>query len=121
MLLQVAGFLLCLILRLPQFELNAVIYMLPFVLVTLVEHLGDILAIGKTIDKDLIKDPGLSRTLSGDGLATMLAAGLGGPPNTTYGENIGVLAITKVKNSKVVQLAALIVILLSVTPKFVAV
>ncbi|WP_350344872.1 solute carrier family 23 protein [Proteinivorax tanatarense] len=104
----------------PKFEFSAMIYMIPFVLVTLVEHLGDILAIGKTIDKDLVKEPGLPRTLAGDGVATLFASFLGGPPNTTYGENIGVLAITKVKDPKVIQVAAMIVIFLSVNPKFVA-
>ncbi|WP_353892178.1 solute carrier family 23 protein [Proteinivorax hydrogeniformans] len=104
----------------PKFEINAMLYMIPFVLVTLVEHLGDILAIGRTIDKDLMKKPGLSRTLAGDGVATLVASFLGGPPNTTYGENIGVLAITKVKDSRVIQLAAVLVIILSVNPKFVA-
>ena len=102
----------------PEFELSAMIAIVPFAIVTLVEHLGDVLAIGKTVEKDFVKDPGLHRTILGDGVATLAASLVGGPPNTTYGENIGVLAITKVRNPIVVQVAAIIVVILSFMPKF---
>ncbi|SHJ61694.1 uracil permease [Anaerobranca californiensis DSM 14826] len=101
----------------PQFNPSAILLIAPIAVVTLVEHLGDILAISKTVDEDFISDPGLHRTIAGDGIAT-LCAGIGGPPNTTYGENIGVLAITKVKDPIVVQVAACIVLMLSFIPKF---
>lgn len=102
----------------PEFEISAMVAIVPFAIVTLVEHLGDVLAIGKTVEQDFVKEPGLHRTILGDGVATLLAAFVGGPPNTTYGENIGVLAITKVKEPIVVQVAALIVLVLSFLPKF---
>ncbi|SES73627.1 uracil-xanthine permease family protein [Anaerobranca gottschalkii] len=101
----------------PQFNLSAILLIAPIAVVTLVEHLGDILAIGKTVDEDFVSDPGLHRTIAGDGIATLFA-GIGGPPNTTYGENIGVLAISKVKDPIVVQVAACIVLMLSFLPKF---
>ncbi len=103
---------------LPEFEFAAMISIVPFAIVTLVEHLGDVLAIGKTVEQDFVKEPGIHRTIAGDGAATLLASLVGGPPNTTYGENIGVLAITKVKNPIVVQVAAGIVVVLSFMPKF---
>ncbi|QNO16333.1 uracil permease [Alkalicella caledoniensis] len=102
----------------PEFEISAMVAIVPFAIVTLVEHLGDVLAIGKTVEQDFVKEPGLHRTILGDGVATLLAAFVGGPPNTTYGENIGVLAITKVREPIVVQVAALIVLVLSFLPKF---
>ncbi len=80
----------------PEFTLGIFMLMVPVAIVPLAEHIGDQIVIGKIVDKDLIKDPGLDRSLLGDGLATIVAAILGGPPTTTYGENIGVLAITKV-------------------------
>ncbi len=98
-------------------NLGAIALIAPIAIVTMVEHLGDVLALGKTTGKNFIKDPGLHRTLLGDGIATALAGIFGGPPNTTYGENIGVLAITKVYNPIVVQIAAIIVLILSFIPK----
>ena len=80
----------------PKFSLDAITVIAPIALVTMVEHLGDITTIGATVEKGFIADPGLHRTLLGDGLATSLAGLLGGPSNTTYSENTGVLAVTKV-------------------------
>lgn len=101
----------------PEFNFSAIMIIAPIAIVTLVEHLGDVLAISKTCEEDFVKDPGLHRTLAGDGLATLLA-GFGGPPNTTYGENVGVIAITKVKSPVVIWGAAGIVVALSFMPKF---
>ncbi|HLS89713.1 MAG TPA: solute carrier family 23 protein, partial [Limnochordia bacterium] len=89
----------------------------PAALVTIAEHLGDVFVISKVVDREFYKDPGLTRTLLGDGLATSLAGLVGGPPNTTYGENVGVLAITRVYSVAVIRLAAIFAILLSFVPK----
>ena len=96
---------------------TAIITMLPISLATMMEHIGDMCAISSTVGKDYISDPGLDKTLMGDGFATMLAACFGAPANTTYGENTGVLALTKVYDPKVVELAALIAVVLSFCPK----
>ena len=101
--------------------LSAIIAIAPIALATIMEHIGDICAISSTIGKDLLKDPGLHRTLAGDGLATTMAALFGGPANTTYGENTGVLALTKVYDPLVVRVAAVLAVLLSFCPKFAAV
>jgi uracil permease len=87
-------------------------------LATICEHLGDTLTISKVVGKDFYKDPGLDRTLAGDGIATLWASFWGGPPNTTYGENIGVLALTRVYSVWVTGGAAVVAILLSFFPKF---
>ena len=100
---------------------SAVIAIVPIALATIMEHIGDISAISSTVGKDFIKDPGLHRTLTGDGLATTLASVFGGPANTTYGENTGVLALSRVFNPVVVRIAAVFAILLSFCPKFAAV
>ncbi|MBR1836462.1 MAG: uracil-xanthine permease [Kiritimatiellae bacterium] len=100
---------------------SAVIAIVPIALATIMEHIGDISAISSTVGKDFIKDPGLHRTLTGDGLATTLASLFGGPANTTYGENTGVLALSRVFNPVVVRIAAVFAILLSFCPKFAAV
>lgn len=89
----------------------AALIIAPIAFVTLAEHLGHLLVTGKVMDRNLMKDPGLHRSLLGDGVATTLAAFLGGPPNTTYGENIGVLAITRVYSRVVIGLAAVFAIL----------
>ena len=86
----------------------------------MVEHIGDVCAISSTTGVNYIKDPGLHRTLLGDGLATSLAAVFGAPANTTYGENTGVLALSKVYDPFVIRLAAIIAILFSFSPKFAA-
>lgn len=100
--------------------LTSVITIAPIALAAIVEHIGDMCAISSTVDKNFVADPGLHRTLTGDGLATALAALFGAPANTTYGENTGVLALSKVYDPKVVRLAAVFAILLSFSPKFAA-
>ncbi|MEG1650620.1 MAG: solute carrier family 23 protein, partial [Oscillospiraceae bacterium] len=81
---------------LPKFDISAILIMAPIALATMMEHIGDISAIGATTGKNFFDDPGLHRTLLGDGLATMMAGFVGGPANTTYGENTSVLALSKV-------------------------
>ena len=100
---------------------SAIIAIVPIALATIMEHIGDISAISSTVGKDFIKDPGLHRTLTGDGLATTFASIFGGPANTTYGENTGVLALSRVFNPVVIRVAAVFAILLSFCPKFAAV
>ncbi|MBO4360272.1 MAG: uracil-xanthine permease, partial [Eubacteriaceae bacterium] len=100
--------------------ISAVITILPISLATMVEHIGDISAISSTVGENFIADPGLYRSLTGDGLATTLAALFGAPANTTYGENTGVLNLTKVYDPKVIRLAAVFAIILSFSPKFAA-
>jgi len=100
--------------------LNAIIAIMPIALATIVEHIGDVCAISSTVEENFIEEPGLHRTMLGDGLATMLAAVFGAPANTTYGENTGVLALSKVYDPKVVRIAAYIAILFSFCPKFAA-
>lgn len=101
--------------------LTSVITIMPIALATIVEHIGDISAISSTVGKNYIKDPGLHRTLLGDGLATVAASLFGAPANTTYGENTGVLSLTKVFDPMVIRLAAGFAILFSFCPKFAAV
>ncbi len=96
---------------------SAIITMLPISLATMMEHIGDMCAISSTVGKDFVSEPGLHKTLLGDGAATMLAAAFGAPANTTYGENTGVLALSKVYDPKVVELAALIATVVSFCPK----
>ena len=100
------------------FLISAIIMIVPIAFATMMEHVGDISAIGGTIERNLIEDPGLHRTLIGVG--TTIAALFGAPANTTYGENTGVLALTKVYDPKVVRLAAVYAIVLSFCPKFAA-
>jgi len=100
--------------------LTSAITIAPIALATIVEHVGDMCAISSTVGKNFVADPGLHRTLTGDGLATALAALFGAPANTTYGENTGVLALSKVYDPKVVRLAAVFAIVLSFCPKFAA-
>ena len=99
----------------------AIIAILPISLATMVEHIGDMCAISSTTGINYLEDPGLHRTLMGDGLATILASLFGAPANTTYGENTGVLNITRVYDPRVIRIAALFAILLSFCPKFAAV
>ena len=101
--------------------ITSVITIMPIALATIVEHIGDISAISSTVGKNYIKEPGLHRTLLGDGLATILASLFGAPANTTYGENTGVLSLTKVFDPLVIRLAALFAILFSFCPKFAAI
>ena len=99
---------------------SAVITIMPIALATMVEHIGDISAISSTCKKNYIADPGLHRTLLGDGFATILASIFGAPANTTYGENTGVLSLSKVFDPKVVRIAAYLAVLVSFSPKFAA-
>ncbi len=100
--------------------ISAIITMMPIALATMVEHIGDMCAISSTVGKNFIQKPGLHRSLLGDGAATMMAALFGAPANTTYGENTGVLALTKVYDPFVVRLAAVFAVLFSFSPKFAA-
>ncbi|MBR6668005.1 MAG: uracil-xanthine permease [Clostridia bacterium] len=99
---------------------TVILTMAPIALATMMEHIGDMSAISSTVGKNFIKDPGLHRSLLGDGCATMLAALFGAPANTTYGENTGVLALTKVYNPGVVRMAAVLAVIFSFCPKFAA-
>ena len=99
---------------------SAVLTIVPLSLATMVEHIGDICAISSTCDRNFLVDPGLHRTLLGDGLATSLAAVFGAPANTTYGENTGVLALSRVYDPRVIRLAAVFAIVFSFCPKFAA-
>ena len=100
-----------------KFDLTAVLVMAPIALATMMEHIGDMSAISATVGENYLEDPGLHRTLIGDGLATSLSALFGGPANTTYGENTGVLELSKVYDPKVIRLAAVYAIVLSFIPK----
>ena len=100
--------------------ISSIIMIVPIAFATMMEHVGDISAIGGTIGKNLIEDPGLHRTLIGDGIGTTIAALFGAPSNTTYGENTGVLVLTKVYDPRVVRFAAVYAIVLSFCPKFAA-
>lgn len=100
---------------------TAIITIMPIALATMIEHIGDMCAISSTTGKNYLQDPGLHRTLMGDGLATALASLFGAPANTTYGENTGVLNLTKVYDPRVIRIAALFAILFSFCPKFAAV
>ena len=97
---------------------SAIIAILPISLATMMEHIGDMCAISSTVGKNFLEDPGLHRTLMGDGLATALASLFGAPANTTYGENTGVLNLTRVFDPRVIRIAAGLAILLSFCPKF---
>ena len=98
--------------------LNCIITVAPIALATMMEHIGDMSAISSTVGKNFIEDPGLHRSLLGDGLATTMAALFGAPANTTYGENTGVLALTRVYNPAVVRMAAVLAVVFSFCPKF---
>ena len=100
--------------------LSAIFTIVPLSLATMVEHIGDVCAISSTVGKNFVADPGLHRTLLGDGLATTLAALFGAPANTTYGENTGVLALSKVYDPRVIRIAACFAIVFSFCPKFAA-
>ncbi|MDA3951203.1 MAG: uracil-xanthine permease family protein [Spirochaeta sp.] len=102
----------------PKFSVTAIALTVPIAIVTVVEHFGDVVAIGNVVKKDYIADPGINRTLLGDGIATSVSALLGGPANTTYSENTGAVAFTGVYNPNVMRIAAVFAILLSIIPKF---
>ena len=101
-----------------KFDLTSILVMAPIAIAAMMEHIGDVSAISSTTNRNFIENPGLHRTLLGDGLATAVAGMFGGPANTTYGENTGVLALSKVYDPAVVRLAAVYAIILSFSPKF---
>lgn len=101
--------------------ITAIITIMPIAIATMMEHIGDIAAISSTVDKNFFEEPGLHRTLVGDGVATLAASLFGAPANTTYGENTGVLTLSRVYDPRVIRIAACIAILFSFSPKFAAV
>ena len=103
-----------------KFDLTSILVMAPIAIAAMMEHIGDVSAISSTTGKNFISDPGLHRTLLGDGLATTLASLFGAPANTTYGENTGVLALSRVYDPRVIRIAACIAIVVSFCPKFAA-
>lgn len=106
------------LIALPEFSLTSILAIAPIALVVFIEHIGDITTNGAVVGKDFFADPGISRTLMGDGFATIVAGLLGGPANTTYGENTGVLAVTKVYDPKILRIAAVYAIALAFIGKF---
>lgn len=106
------------VLCVPVFRSDAIIAIAPIAVVTMIEHVGDITTNGAVVGRNFMIDPGVHRTILGDGLATALAGLLGGPANTTYGENTGVLAVTKVYDPAVIRIAAVIAIILGIFGKF---
>ena len=103
------------------FEWGAIVLIAPVAFVTMIEHVGDIITNGRVVGKDFFEEPGLDRTLMGDGAATFLAGLVGGPANTTYSENTGVLAVTKVYDPAVLRIGAIVAIILGIIPKVAAV
>ena len=106
---------------LAKFDLTSIFVMAPIAIAAMMEHIGDMSAISATVGRNFIEDPGLHRTLMGDGIATSLAGLFGGPANTTYGENTGVLVLSRVYDPKVVRLAAIYAVILSFSPAFAAI
>jgi len=100
-----------------KFNLSAILTVAPIALATMVEHVGDVIAIGATVDQDFLEEPGLPRTLMGDGIATAVSAFFGGPANTTYSENTGVLALTRAWDPLIMRIAAVFAIILGLIPK----
>lgn len=107
--------------ELCKFDLTAILAMAPIAIASMMEHIGDISAISATVGENFVEDPGLHKTLVGDGLATSLSALFGGPANTTYGENTGVLELSHVHDPRVIRLAAVYAVILSFIPKFSAI
>lgn len=107
--------------QLCKFDITSILVMAPIAIATMMEHVGDMSAISATVEQNFIADPGLHRTLMGDGLATAFAGLVGGPANTTYGENTGVLELSKVYDPRVIRIAAGLAIVMSFIPKFSAV
>ena len=106
---------------LAKFDINAILVMAPIAIASMMEHIGDMSAISATCGENYIENPGLHRTLIGDGIATSLAGLFGGPANTTYGENTGVLVLSKVYDPRVVRIAAIDALVLSFSPAFAAI
>ncbi|MCR5468337.1 MAG: uracil-xanthine permease family protein [Lachnospiraceae bacterium] len=113
--LGIPGFQFC------KFDITAILVMAPIAIASMMEHIGDMSAISATVGENYIADPGLHRTLMGDGIATSFAGIVGGPANTTYGENTGVLELSRVHDPLVIRIAAVFAIILSFIPKFSAV
>ena len=103
-----------------KFDLTSILVMAPIAIAAMMEHIGDMSAISATVGENFIEEPGLHRTLIGDGIATSLSAICGGPANTTYGENTGVLVLSKVYDPRVIRLAAVYALVLSFSPMFAA-
>ena len=103
--------------QLAKFDISAILVMAPIAIAAMMEHIGDMSAISATVGENFIEDPGLHRTLIGDGIATSLSAMFGGPANTTYGENTGVLVLSRVYDPNVIRLAALYAVVLGFIPK----
>ena len=103
-----------------KFDVSAILVMAPIAIASMMEHIGDMSAISATVGENFIEDPGLHRTLIGDGVATAMAGLFGGPANTTYGENTGVLVLSRVHDPRVIRLAAVYAVVLSFSPKFAA-
>ena len=101
---------------LPRFDISAIITCAVVSLAAMIEHIGDMMAISQTCDKNFIEDPGLARTLLGDGIGSSIAGAIGGPANTTYSENTGVIVLTGVMDPVVIEIAAIISIILSMSP-----
>ena len=108
-------------LQLCKFDLTSIMIMAPIAIATMMEHVGDMSAISATVGENFLSDPGLHRTLLGDGLATAMAGFIGGPANTTYGENTGVLELSRVHDPRVIRIAAVFAIIVSFIPKISAV
>ena len=104
-------------LQLCKFDLTSIMIMAPIAIATMMEHVGDMSAISATVGENFLSDPGLHRTLLGDGLATAMAGFIGGPANTTYGENTGVLELSHVHDPRVIRIAAVFAVILSFIPK----
>lgn len=105
----------------PEFNWGAILYMIPVAIAPIIEHIGDMYAIGGVAEKQFVKDPGLHRTLLGDGIATAFAGFLGGPPNTTYSEVTGAVALTKITDPRVLRIAAVTAIVFSLIGKISAI
>jgi len=106
---------------LPRFNVVAILIMIPFALATIAEHIGDMVALGSITGEDFVEEPGLSRTLMGDGVASCFSGLIGAPASTTYGENVGVVALTRIFNPRVVQIGAIFAVVLAFSPIFAAV
>lgn len=104
-------------LQICKFDITSILVMAPIAIATMMEHVGDMSAISATVGKNYIADPGLHRTVLGDGLATAMAGFIGGPANTTYGENTGVLELSRVHDPRVIRLAAVFAVIISFIPK----
>ena len=104
-----------------KFDMTSILVMAPIAIATMMEHVGDMSAISATVGENFIEEPGMHRTLIGDGIATSISAMFGGPANTTYGENTGVLVLSRVYDPKVVRLAAIYAVVLSFSPAFAAI